>query len=234
MTDWYRRTSWTNEDQEEYFKKLARARSWSRPQYLRIQAVHLVSTEDPKLLDFAEMLIQRLFDTFPEDRLEKSSALELLGDIYKLRKQFDKALEYYKKAIEFEKEFPNILTNAYLEYAALVVKLRKYENFDFAVTIVQERIEDSPFPIEKYKAFSIMAIIYSYKGDEERAKHFRRGWREKVRNSIFISPGAMEKFDRPFCKAPLFYMNIITGMRFIYIFFLDDKSRRFFGTSVSL
>ena len=70
------------------------------------------------------------------------------------------------------KNFLNILTNAYLEYAALVVKLRKYENFDFAVTIVQERIEDSPFPIEKYKAFSIMAIIYSYRDDEERAKHF--------------------------------------------------------------
>jgi tetratricopeptide (TPR) repeat protein len=172
MTDWYRRTSWTVEDQEEFFRKLARARSWSRAQYLRIQAVHFVYSEDPALLDVAEMLILKLFEEYSENRMERSPALALLGDIYKLRKEFEKAMVYYKKAIDFEKEFPNVLTNVYLEYAELVVKLKRYPNFDFVANLVQERVENSPFPIEKYKAFSIMAIIYSHKGDKEKADHF--------------------------------------------------------------
>ena len=172
MNDWFRRTTWRHEDEEEFFKKLARARSWSRPQYLRIQAAHLVSTEDLKLLNIAETLIQKLFDEYPEDNSERSSALELLGDIHKLRKEFDNALEYYKKAIQFEKKYPNALTNAYLEYAELVVKLKKYDQFDFAAKIVQKRIKGAIFPIEMYKGFSILAIIYGYKGNNEKVGQF--------------------------------------------------------------
>jgi len=51
MTDWFRRKSWTKIDEEQYFKKLNRARNDSRPQYLKIQAIELVETKDPKLLD---------------------------------------------------------------------------------------------------------------------------------------------------------------------------------------
>jgi tetratricopeptide (TPR) repeat protein len=172
MTDWYRRTTWTKEGEEEYLKKLARARKWSRPQYLRIQAVELVSTENLKLLNVAEMLTQKLLDDYPENKSEMSSALKLLGDIYKLRKELGKALEYYKKAIDFERKYPNSLTNAYLEYAELVVKLKMYENFDFAAKIVSKRIKDSILPIEKYKAYSILSIIHGYKDDKEKADQF--------------------------------------------------------------
>jgi len=45
MIDWFRRKTWTEADENEYFKKLGRVRKWSRPQYLRIQAFELVSTE---------------------------------------------------------------------------------------------------------------------------------------------------------------------------------------------
>ena len=61
MTDWFRRKSWTKIDEEQYFKKLNRARNDSRPQYLKIQAIELVETKDPKLLDIAELLLQKTF-----------------------------------------------------------------------------------------------------------------------------------------------------------------------------
>ncbi len=43
-----------------------------------------------------------------------------------MKKNFlDTALEYYKKALDFEKVYPNVLTDAYLAYAELVVKLQR-------------------------------------------------------------------------------------------------------------
>ena len=46
MAEWYRRKSWTKTDEEEFFAKLARARKDGRAQYLKIQAIELVETED--------------------------------------------------------------------------------------------------------------------------------------------------------------------------------------------
>lgn len=172
MRDWYRRKTWTKTDEEEYFAKLSRARKDGRAQYLKIQAIELVETKDPKLLDAAELLIQKLFADYPDDKLERSSSLETLGDIYKLRQQFDKAIEFYKQAVEFETTYPNVQTQAYLEYAELVVKLKKQDEFDFAKQIVSKRVSGSIFPIEKYKAFSILAIISNFKGDKEKAKEY--------------------------------------------------------------
>lgn len=172
MTEWYRRKTWTKTDEEEYFAKLGRARKDGRPQHLKIQAIELVETKDPKLLDVAELLIQKLFTDYPDDKFERSSSLETLGDIYKYRQQFDKAIQFYKKAIDFEKTYPNVLTQAYLEYSELVVKHKKQEHYDFVEKIVSKRIKGSMFPIEKYKAFSILSIISTYKGDKEKAEEY--------------------------------------------------------------
>jgi len=172
MTDWFRRKSWTKIDEEQYFKKLNRARNDSRPQYLKIQAIELVETKDPKLLDIAELLLQKLFIDYPDNKLERSSSLETLGDIYKYRQQFEKAIEFYKKAIDFEKVYPNILTQAYLEYSELIVKLKKHEHYAFVEQIVSKRIKGSIFPLEKYKAFSILSFINKYKGDKDKAEQF--------------------------------------------------------------
>jgi tetratricopeptide (TPR) repeat protein len=172
MTDWYRRKTWTKTDEEEYFAKLGRARKDGRAQYLKIQAIELVATKDPKLLDVAELLIQKLFADYPDDKLERSSSLETLGDIYKYRQQFDKAIEFYKEAVLFEKAYPNVQTQAYLEYSELVVKLKKQDEYDVAEQIVSKRVKGLMFPIEKYKAFSILSIISNFKGDKEKATEY--------------------------------------------------------------
>lgn len=172
MTDWYRRKTWTKTDEEEYFAKLVRARKAGRAQYLKIQAIELVATKDSQLLDAAEFLIQKLFTVYPNDKLERSSSLETLGDIYKYRQQFDRAIEFYKEAVVFEKTYPNVQTQAYLEYAELVVKLNKQDEYDFAEKIILKRAKGSMFPIEKYKAYSILSIISNFRGDKEKAKEY--------------------------------------------------------------
>jgi len=171
-TEWYRRKTWTKSDEEEYFAKLGRARKDRRAQYLKIQAIELAETKDPELLDIAETLIQKLLSDYPDAEFERSSSLNTLGDIYKIREKFDKAIEYYKQAIDFEEIYPGVLTQAYLEYSELVVKLKKQEHYDFVEKIVSKRIQDSIFPLEKYKAFAILSIVNNYKGNKDKAENF--------------------------------------------------------------
>ena len=171
-TEWYRKKTWSKTDEAEYFAKLGRAKKEGRPEYLKIQAIEFVDTKDPALLDIAELLIKKLFTDYPDDKFERSSCLETLGDIYKYRQLFDKAIEYYKNAIDFEKTYPQVLTQAYLEYSKLVVTHKKQDQYNFAEKIVLKRIKDSIFPNEKYIAFSILSIISYYKGDKEKAGQY--------------------------------------------------------------
>jgi len=172
MTEWYRRTTWTKVDEEEFFAKLKRARQGSRPQYLMIQASTLTGTTDPVLLDAAEFLILKLLADYPDNKFERSSSLGLLGDIYRYRQQYDTAISYYKNAIDFEKEYPQVQTGVFLEFAELVVKLDKREYFDFVEQTLSEKQEEYPFPLYKYKIFSLLAIINKIRGNTEVADRF--------------------------------------------------------------
>ena len=172
MTDWYRRKTWSSEDEKEFFTKLARARNDSRPQYLKIQAIELVQTKEKRALGAAESLIRKLFDEYPEDKFNKSSALNLLGDIYKIRDDFKTAIDYYKQALDFEISYPQVKTQAYLNYSELVVKSNRTALFDSVKTIISERLNDQFFPIEKYKSYSILSIISRHKKDQEQADYF--------------------------------------------------------------
>jgi tetratricopeptide (TPR) repeat protein len=172
MADWFRRITWTKEDETEYFAKLKRARQWSRPQYLFLQAFALTGTGNPKLLDVAESLIQKLFTDNPDDKHTRSGSLELLGDIYRHRGETDAAIAYYKQAIDFEKSYPNVQGPAFLKFSELVVKLEKHEYFPFLEELLSDKIEKYPFPIYKYKIYAILSIINKTKGDNESAERF--------------------------------------------------------------
>jgi tetratricopeptide (TPR) repeat protein len=172
MADWFRRKSWTQTDEEEFFTKLNRARKDGRAQYLKIQAIELVQTEDSALLNVAEDLLNKMLTEYPNDSFNKSSALHTLGDIYKLRENYQKAKEYYKQALDFEKVYPNVITQAYLDYSELVVKTGDRTSFDEVEQILLERQPRLMFPIEKYKVNSLLSIISKHKNRHDEAKRF--------------------------------------------------------------
>lgn len=84
-TEWYRHKTWTKADEEEFFKRLGRARKDGRAQYLKIQALELIYTGKPKLLIVAESLLKKILTDFPDDRLERSQTYNSLGTISKSR-----------------------------------------------------------------------------------------------------------------------------------------------------
>jgi len=172
MAEWYRRKSWNKTDEEEFLSKLGRARKDGRAQYLKIQAIELVETKDIALLEVAETLLNKMLTEYPEDNFNKASALHTLGDIYKLKKDYKRAIEYYKQALDFEKIYPNVRTQAYLNYSELIVKTGNFELFGEVESLLLERYAGSLFPIVKYKLNSILSIFNKYKGRQDEAKRF--------------------------------------------------------------
>ncbi|WP_338840749.1 hypothetical protein [Flavobacterium ginsenosidimutans] len=172
MIDWYRKKSWTKEDEEHFFAKLSRARKDGRAQYLKIQAIELVETKEPKLLNVAKELLEKILDEYPNDNFNKSSVYNTLGDIFLLENTTEKAIEYYKKSIDFEKVYPNVKTDSYLIYSELIIKNQLSHEYLSVEKLLEETISDLLFPIDKYKVFSILAILNYYNSKKEIAKEY--------------------------------------------------------------
>jgi hypothetical protein len=59
-TDWFRKTSWSETDQADFFARLKRSRGASnKAQYLRIQASHLEGVGSPGLLRASLTLLDK-------------------------------------------------------------------------------------------------------------------------------------------------------------------------------
>lgn len=174
MKDWYRRKTWTKTDEEEYFAKLGRARKDGRAQYLKVQAFELVETKDKKLLSVAETLLNKVLTDYPDNRIEKSETYNLLGEIYNLREDYETAIEYFQKALDFEKVFPNVISKAYLNFSETVVRAGKTELYDQVENLLTEKINEDTlkFPVQNYIMFSVLSVIAEYKNEFDVAKKY--------------------------------------------------------------
>ena len=168
MTDWYRRKTWTKTDENEFFAKLGRARKDGRAQYLKIQAIELVYTKEKKLLNVAEELLNKVLTEYPENRIEKSPCYNFLGQIYELRNDAEMAICFYKKSLDYEKEFPNVITSSYLDFSKIIIQEGKTEFYNEV-----EKINLSfSFPIQNYIMYSILSVISDFKENFEQAKKY--------------------------------------------------------------
>ena len=172
MADWFRNKTWAKTDEEEFFTKLNRARKDCRAEYLKIQAIELVQTKDKRLLKAAEDLINKMLTEYPDDNFNKAAALKTLGDIYNLREDYQKAKIYYKQALDFEKVYPNVITQVYVDYSELVIKTADTTSFDHVEQILLERHPGLLFPTEKYKVNALLSIINKLKNRHDEAKRF--------------------------------------------------------------
>ena len=175
MSDWYRRKTWTENDEIEFFAKLNRARKDGRAQYLKIQAIELIETKTENLINVAESLLNKYFEDFPEDNFNKSSCLGQLGEIYSLRNDYLKAIEYFKKAIEFEKVFPNVITQATIKLSEIVIENNIVAEYKYTEEILMKKINSRSgltFNNEKYIVYSILSIINNENGNDKIAKEF--------------------------------------------------------------
>jgi len=96
--DWYRGPDWDEAAQTLFAEKLARARPWSRSQYMSIKAIGLIaSTEVAAQSDGADLLRQVIA---MGDEFEVASCHELLGEHLAGTGRVDDGVVHLRAAIE--------------------------------------------------------------------------------------------------------------------------------------
>ena len=157
--EWFRRSTWTAADREEFETRLGRARTSSRAQYLRIQAVHLEETGRDDLLPPAIELLQRVVTAYP-DSLDVALAHHLRGRCHERMGDLTMAIEAYRAAIQAEQRQPNVRTDAALDLTLLVADRRLTALFGEASEVLAARAEDAlPFPNQRFKLHAARALL---------------------------------------------------------------------------
>ncbi len=196
--EWFRTEAWTTKDQEEFFTRLKRAREHNRGQYLRIKA----DAVKDKYPNEAIKLLQIVLDEYPQ-RIFIAITYKTMAECYICLKNSEKAIEYFRKTLAFEKEFPNVITVVHFDFPMYVVrnKLTDYysEVLDVLCNVADRYDRYVSFPIQGYKLHAALAIICDHFQQRAEAKQHAKVALDfaKKKHSGFRYHAALGLVDKP-------------------------------------
>lgn len=168
--EWYRRETWSAEDEADFERRLMRARATSRSQYLRIQALHLAETGEVALAGTALRLLDRLMAEYPDPmdlpqvQLQRAEVLVALGD-------WEGAVVAYRAAVAAERRPGTIRTEVSVEFPWAVVLRGASVLYDEVEAILDAQPEDErPFPSMKFRWSAAKALLAEHRRDEPAAR----------------------------------------------------------------
>jgi tetratricopeptide (TPR) repeat protein len=168
--DWYRRSTWTDHDREEFNDRLRRSRRGNKAQYLRIQAGHLAEAGYPAE---AIELLDRMFREFPDRiqlgvaHLQKAESLVSLG-------QIAAAIQEFRSALRAQRDIPNVQSTAWVIFPWFVVENQLTEFYDEALAVLEEFQEESwlSFPDIRYRYCVVHSLVAEANGDLPTAREY--------------------------------------------------------------
>lgn len=86
----------------------------------------------------------------------------------------DKAIEFYRKTLEREEEFPNVVTSTFVDYPVFVISHERFDLFPEIEDILTKNKSPLDFPIRLYKYNMCLAIIADFKGENKMAAMYAR------------------------------------------------------------
>ena len=172
--DWFRRSTWSAEDEADFFARLRRSRG-RKTEYLRLQALTLAETKDQSLLSVALDLIDKALTDSPDNfhlaalYFQRAECLVALG---KARE----AILAFRASLQARRELPNVVDMAYLEFAWTVARLRLTSHYDEVLEVLREFGEQSDlaFPANAYRYFGALALIASERSDRIAARDWAK------------------------------------------------------------
>ncbi len=171
--DWFRKTSWSREDEVDFFVRLKRARANSRPQYIRIQALTLFEASD----EFDKIVISLLdivLKEYPDD-IQIASVLNQKGVCLERNGLPLQAVEYYRKSIMQMRKRLSWQTWAWLDLTWLVARQKITQYYDEALSLIEEFGEKGTlFPSVVFKTEASRALILAGLGKIEMARQAAR------------------------------------------------------------
>src|SRR5215204_813222 len=113
--EWFRKSSWSPDDEADFRARLGRSRAAGRAQYLRLQAYHLQEVGTTELVSAALSLLDELITNHPDSSECASAHLQrgqCLADLGRL----EQALAAYREAFEAQRKRPNVQTDVHLTF----------------------------------------------------------------------------------------------------------------------
>jgi tetratricopeptide (TPR) repeat protein len=175
-TDWFRKTTWSEADQADFFARLKRCRTaCNKAQYLRIQASHLEGVDSTEMLKVALELLEKMFAEFPEQTQLASAYKQKASCMAKLGK-IDDAIKNYQQALATEKEYPRVKTYAFMEFGKLGAENKLARFYDEALGLLEAESSSSviQFPLDIFNAYGIRSMIPAEREQVQKAKDFAK------------------------------------------------------------
>lgn len=168
--DWYRRTSWDEDDQLAFFERLGLCRSDStRTQSLRTQAGTLANHS---LVAEAIELYGQLLAEHPDDYFRGMAYCER-ADCYCQIGDTEQAIADFREALRVQsEECPNVVTPAWIDFPWMIVSLGITDLYGEAITVLEagEQKDSLVFPVTKYRTEAVRAIILADTGEASQAE----------------------------------------------------------------
>ena len=160
--DWFRNKKWDAATEAHFNEKLSRARDKAQP--LRIQASYLEST-NPKA---ALILLDRYFAL--GSHFDMASAFLNQAEAYLSLGELEEAIRALEKALQRERDFPNVKTQAWSRFALLVAERKLDHLYDKALRVLKENpVSSLSFPIHGFLWNASFALIADATGQHKHA-----------------------------------------------------------------
>jgi tetratricopeptide (TPR) repeat protein len=166
--DWFRRTTWTDDHRTDFSARLKRARESNRPQYLRIQAVHLAGAGNHvAALDLLERLLN-----IDDGGIDLAQAQLQRAESFLATGNERDAIDAFLACLDAERKRPNVQTEAWLLFPWFIVETQNVALYAEARDILSEfaKLRSPTFPISEYRLHCVKAILLAHDGDEPQAR----------------------------------------------------------------
>lgn len=174
--DWFRHTTWGTEEEQLFEEKLRRARSWNRPQYLRIQGLTLTSSEDPAVRSAGRALLLRVIRDHVEPwPHEARHAMEHLAESLAAEGSLAEAERWYRECVRLQDSATDgLLLRCHLGLAEVLLRRTPDDPAiaEEAAAAVDRAVDVSPpvFPADRWRFAVVLARIAVARADRKAAR----------------------------------------------------------------
>ena len=172
--DWFRRKAWTPKDREDFFARLRRSRgAYNKAQYARIQAYELLTTRTRDAYVAALELLDMILAEWRESS-QLASVYDHRAECFLGLGDVARAVDSYQQVFQTQRVHKSWLTNAHLDFGWLVATAPLPDLYDEALALLGEFTHGLVFPVNRYRASAIHALILGARGQREQAQGYAR------------------------------------------------------------
>jgi tetratricopeptide (TPR) repeat protein len=167
--DWYCKSTWTKDDQDDFFAHLKRSRKSRRAQYLKIQAYYLLESGSSKEIEAALELANLAIREYPE-KIFLAELFEQRARCFDKLGSLSEAEENYQMAFDAMRQVPNVRPNIEFSFGLFVIEHTIVRLYGEVIQVLDEFTDRLFFPTTAYYYFGIKAVIFSRENNQIEAK----------------------------------------------------------------